>query len=107
MKTLLSISLLLLAVIAISGCEQKTETLASFTLVAVDSGSVFSHTQGNYSVDYDSLEVGVFVKSIENVSQSKQAYWLYSVNSEPGNVACNLFQVAPGDTIVWKLMSLY
>ena len=98
---------LLIAWIAISGCEQKTETLASFTLVATDSGNVFSHTHAIYAVEYDSLEVGVFVKSIETVSQSKRAYWLYLVNGEPGNIACNLRQVVPGDTIVWKLMSLY
>lgn len=106
MRAILAISLLLPALLLLS-CEQKTETLATFTVVAADSGSVFDQSRQTYNLQYDSSEAGIFVKSIEGVSQSKQAFWLYTVNGQPGNLACEQFPVAPGDTIVWKLTSLY
>lgn len=107
MKHTVPLLAILLAVLLLSGCEQKTETLASFTIIADDSRNVFAQTIAAHKVEYDSVEAGVFVKAIEGVSQSKRAYWLYTVNSAPGNIACERFPVAPGDTIVWKLTSLY
>ncbi|MFH2056924.1 MAG: DUF4430 domain-containing protein [bacterium] len=107
MRHLLLILGLLICCLAADGCEPQTETLASFTVVASDSGNVFAQTRSAHQIEYDSVEAGVFIKSIEGVSQSNRAYWLYQVNGQPGNVACEQFLVAPGDTIIWKLTSLY
>jgi hypothetical protein len=49
----------------------------------------------------------MFVTSIEGEEQTKTSYWLYSVNSRPINVSSEKYFPQPGDTVQWKLVSVY
>jgi hypothetical protein len=98
-----SVILLLL----LSACNNKSEVLHSFEFVAVDSASVLSQTRVRFQVDFDSSSMGVFVKAIDGIRNTRTAYWLYFVNSSPAKLAADAFVPQPGDTISWRLISGY
>jgi hypothetical protein len=97
----------IIVLIATSACEREVRELDAYTIVATDSGTVFSETKEQYIVVYDSTAQGIFVKSIDSVSQTNRAYWIYEVNSKPANIASNRYRVEPGDTVRWRLVKVY
>ncbi len=100
------VSTVLLTLIMLS-CGNKSEVLQRYSLIGDGQRSVFAQTLETYPVDYDSLAMGVFVKSINGIAGTKTAYWLYFVNSKPVPKAADAFTPEAGDTIEWRLISGY
>lgn len=99
---------LILAVIMLGlGCANKGEIIAAKVFVASADSSVFAQTRARYEIEYDSLDLGMIVTAIDGVRHTKTAFWLYSVNGEPANIACNEYLPSAGDTVEWRLMSVY
>lgn len=98
--------LILLAIVLIS-CYREVKVLDSYQFIASGSSSVFEQTREHFKIDYDSLDLGVFIKSIDGHEQGKTSYWLYEVNSQPINIASDRYFPNPGDTVQWKLASVY
>ncbi|MGB5107107.1 MAG: DUF4430 domain-containing protein [Candidatus Zixiibacteriota bacterium] len=88
-------------------CGNESKVLERFNLIADGERTAFAQTLATYPVEYDSLAMGVFVKSINGVAGTKTAYWLYFVNSKPIPQASNAFVPARGDTVEWRLISGY
>lgn len=97
----------LMAVLLCSGCSSEPKVLERFSLIADGEHTAFAQTLASYPVEYDSLAMGMFVKSINGVAGSKTAYWLYFVNNKPVPEASNTFVPARGDTVEWRLISGY
>lgn len=55
--------------------------------------------------EYDIKETGGFIESINGFEQdeSKNKWWLYSVNGEDGKVGAAEYQLEDGDQIKWTL----
>jgi hypothetical protein len=104
----LSILSAFIAIAAISNsCSRPGEVLKSYAIIADGQHTVFAQTQEKYKVEYDSLSMGIFVKSINGDAISKSAYWIYFVNSSAVSKAADVFIPLPGDTIEWRLISGY
>jgi hypothetical protein len=102
--------LLLLAlafVVSIGGCSHKPTVIKTCRIIALAGESVLAQTKAHYKIEYDSSGVGVFVKAVDGVPQTKSAYWLYFVNSKGGQVPCEEYMPNAGDTIEWRLTSGY
>jgi hypothetical protein len=102
--------LLLLALIfmlSVDGCSHKPQVIKTCRIIAVAGESVLAQTKAHYKIEYDSSGVGMFVKAVDGVPQTKSAYWLYFVNGKGGQVSCEECIPNVGDTIEWRLMSGY
>ena len=55
--------------------------------------------------EYDIKETGGFIESINDIEQdeSKNKWWLYSVNGEDGKVGAADYQLTDGDQVKWTL----
>lgn len=102
---------LLLLVLAfllfLGGCGHEPKVIKTCRIIAVAGESVLAQTKSHYQIEYDSSGVGVFVKAVDGVHQTKSEYWLYFVNGKGGQVSCEEFITNAGDTIEWRLMSGY
>ncbi|MCK4857276.1 MAG: DUF4430 domain-containing protein [candidate division Zixibacteria bacterium] len=98
---------LLLALLSLTACSKESKTIKSCSFVASGKNSLFEQTRERYQVEYDSLAAGIFIKSIEGITQTRTACWLYYVNSQPGRIASNRYFPTPGDTVEWRLISGY
>lgn len=104
----LSTTVLIIATASIAAsCGPKGEVIQRYSLIADGQRTVFAQTLEKYRVEYDSLSMGVFVKSINEVASTKTAYWLYFINSQPVPKAADAFTPEVGDTIEWRLISGY
>ena len=70
-------------------------------IVAGDSLDVLSVLQLDHEVEAKSSAMGAFVISIDSVAGGGECYWLYSVNSEMAQEACDKMLVGAGDTVRW------
>ena len=75
-------------------------------LVARESVSVFDLLRESHPVDYTRSAVGVFVRSIDSLANSKSCFWIYTVNGKPADVACDRYWVGAGDTVRWHFRPL-
>ncbi len=102
---------LLLLVLAfllfIGGCGHKPTLIKTCRIIAVAGESVLVQTKAHYQIEYDSSGVGVFVKAVDGVPQTKSAYWLYFINGKGGQISCEECIPNVGDTIEWRLTSGY
>ncbi len=73
------------------------------TLIGADSTNVFDLLNASHRVDYQASAIGAFVKSIDSIHATADAFWVYSVNDTMGEVAANKRPVQAGDTIRWHL----
>ena len=71
------------------------------TLVGVESKTVLDVLQDSHSVEMKSSAMGVFVIAIDSIENGNGTYWMYSVNGDMGQVACDRFLTRPDDTIRW------
>jgi hypothetical protein len=99
--------LMLAFLLSVGGCSHKPTVIKSCRIIAVGGESVLAQTKAHYQIEYDSSGVGVFVKAVDGVPQTKSAYWLYFVNGKGGQVSCEECIPNAGDTIEWRLMSGY
>jgi hypothetical protein len=99
--------LLIPLAITLISCSHEVKVLDSHKFIASGNSSVFEQTRERFKIEYDSLDLGVFITSIEGEKQGKTTYWLYEVNSQPINIASDKYFPNPGDTVQWKLASVY
>ena len=99
--------LVLVFLLSVSGCSHKPTVIKTCRIIAVAGESVMAQTKAHYQVEYDSSGVGVFVRAVDGVPQTKSAYWLYFINGKGGQVSCEECMPNAGDTIEWRLMSGY
>jgi len=95
---------ILLAVIILS-CGQTEENqtdVKPITLKAEPGKTVFDLLLLEHEVNYSESGMGVFIKSIDGKKNSGGRYWIFYVNGERGNIACNKFIVSEGDKIEWR-----
>ncbi len=102
-----------------SGCikkiDEKTSTAAKTDSVVVsepvdslvlvmdgaESQTVLDVLQNAHQVELKPSAMGAFVVAIDSIIGGGDAFWMYSVNGEMGQVACDRFQTRPGDTVRW------
>jgi hypothetical protein len=70
-------------------------------MTGVDSLTVFELLQKAVRVEYLSSVQGVFVTYIEDVGGPGDYYWVYSINGEMANVACDRLTPRNGDEVRW------
>ncbi len=70
-------------------------------IIPADSIDVLSALQMDHVVDAKSSAMGAFVISIDSVAGGGTSYWLYSVNGEMAQEACDQMIVGAGDTVRW------
>lgn len=97
----------MLILLGLLSCSSEPEVLKSHSFVASGAGSVFEQSRERFRVEYDSLALGMFITGIEGKSQSRTSFWLYAVNGEPINVSSDKCFPEPGDTVEWRLTSVY
>lgn len=54
------------------------------------------------SLETETYDFGVFVKSINGFESNADMAWIYFVNGKSGQVAADQYELLPGDTIEWK-----
>jgi hypothetical protein len=99
--------LVLAFLLSVGGCSHKPKVIKTCRIIAIAGESVLAQTKAHYQIEYDSSAVGVFVKAVDGVAQTKSAYWLYFVNGKGGQVSCEECTPNAGDTIEWRLTSGY
>ena len=99
-------SLLMVSNCTKSELEQKTQDFVvqdSLIIInyGVDSMNVLEILQQNHDVNTVSSGLGTFVKGIDNIENSSEAFWLYSVNDTIADRAADNFVTKSGDVIKW------
>ncbi|MBD3216795.1 MAG: DUF4430 domain-containing protein [candidate division Zixibacteria bacterium] len=94
--------LTILASIACSGDTQEKSEVGVIILKGEDGRTVFELLMENHKVDYMVSDMGIFIKSIDGIENKGGRFWMYSINDEPGKIACNKAQVSDGDVIKWE-----
>ena len=70
--------------------------------------SVFDALRRVAEVEYDDYPgLGVFVKSIDNLSNTGNKWWLYKVNGVYGTVSASRFLLENRDSVVWEYTSFF
>lgn len=64
--------------------------------------TVFELLLAEHEVDYSKSGMGVFIKSIDGVKNTAGSTWIYYINGERANVACDNYIVSAGDKIEWR-----
>jgi hypothetical protein len=96
-----AISALILSV----GCTGTPRVEKIITLPDSSGLSVFELLDSYHEVEYNRLPSGVFVKSIDSISSTRSAYWLYFVNDSAGMLASDKYMLSGGEKVEWRLMS--
>ncbi len=89
------------------GCAGEPKVLHTFRFISDGQSTVLQQLQELHRVTADSSSMGVLVKSIDEIDQTRTAFWLYFVNSEAASAAADSFIPESGDTIEWRLTELY
>ena len=115
-----SIATVVATLILIASCGQKEDTtkipddkavkkidLADaadsliFEMVGVDSMTVFDILSQQHEVKHMSSLKGAYVTRIDDIPNEGGYFWMYSVNDEMGEIACDKFTTKKGDLIRW------
>ena len=93
--------------------EDKVAATATITLIEDDkevTSKEISFTEGDtvleaLKANFDVKENSGFVTEIDGKSQDEKAskYWMYYVNNKEAEKGADSIEVAPGDTIEWRL----
>jgi len=81
--------------------EEQVRDSLTIEIVAEDSLDVLSVLQLSHKVVAKSSAMGDFVTSIDGVAGGSVCFWLYSVNGEMAQDACDRMMVGAGDTVRW------
>jgi hypothetical protein len=87
---------------ACSGGNQEKSEVGAIVLRGEDGKTVFELLTENHKVDYMESEMGIFIKSIDGIENKSGHFWMYSINDEPGEIACDKAAVSDGDVIKWE-----
>jgi len=94
-------------ILLLSGCGREPKVLHTFQYLSDGQSTVLGQLQKGHDVKADSSSMGVLVESIDNIEQSRTAFWLFFINSEAASAPASEFVPQPGDTVEWRLMELY
>lgn len=97
--------------ISISSCSQK-ETMQktldyavqdSLVIIydGIDSMNVLEILMRNHDVNTVSSAMGIFVRGIDSIENSSEAFWLYSVNDTVADRAADNYMTKAGDIVKW------
>lgn len=115
-KIILLLSALLVLSLVIVGCSEKqsektdtseiseekiTADRLTIEITGVAGANVLELTEKEHAVDYSESSMGVFVNAIDSIASGDGYYWLYTVNDEPVNVACDKYITEDNDIIKW------
>lgn len=70
-----------------------------------DGKSVLDILKETHQVETVDTDFGVFVKTIDGVTQTDNSVWLYYINGEPGIEGANAAKTTNGQTIEWRYES--
>ena len=110
---LVVLSVVVILALIISGCIRKkrvddkadAETVpfdSTFVeIVATDSIDVLTLTVANHELVTKQSAMGAFVLSIDGLESGSDCFWLYSINHEMAQEACDKRKVGEGDTVRW------
>jgi hypothetical protein len=92
----------------VAGQETTTsaQSAESIKLQGVDGVSAYDLLAKDHKVGADKTDFGVFVNSIDGVSNSDSKYWIYYVNGQIGEVAADKYVTKEGDEIEWRYQTL-
>jgi hypothetical protein len=85
-----------------SGENQEGSEIDAIILEGRDGRTVFDILIEEHEVDYVESEMGVFIQAIDGIENKGGRFWMYSINGEPGKIACDRASVSEGDTIRWE-----
>ena len=88
--------------ISCSGDKNGDEEIKTIVLSGEEGKTVFDILSANHEVEYTESEMGIFINAIDGIENSGGHFWVYSINAEPGKIACNQAVVSDGDKIEWK-----
>lgn len=72
-----------------------------FEMVGVDSMTVLDVLFQQHEVKHMTSLKGAYVIRIDDIPNEGGYFWMYSVNDEMGQVACDLYTTKNGDRIRW------
>jgi hypothetical protein len=88
--------------------ENENVVLKENVLFMPGGASVFDALRKVAEVEYDDYPgLGVFVKSIDNLSNTGNKWWLYKVNGVYGTVSASRFLLENQDSVVWEYTSFF
>ena len=70
-------------------------------LIGEDSVSVFDLLVRNHEVDNRTSAMGMYVTGIDSMHNSRDAFWLFSVNDTMPQSSCDQVMTRNGDKITW------
>jgi hypothetical protein len=70
-----------------------------------DNKTALELLQKSHQVEVTESSIGTFVKSIDGISQTENAYWLYYIDGQPGEVAADKAVTKNGQTVEWRYES--
>ena len=105
--TRLPIAIVLFAALACNSCG-RTQNVEK-TIVLPDSAgiSTLELLEAHHDIEYQSTPSGAFVKSIDSVSNSRTAYWLYYINDTAAMTACDKYILKGGEKVEWRYVGGY
>lgn len=75
-------------------------------LAGADSVTVLDLLRAGHKVDYLSTAGGVFVKSIDSVTNGTSVFWIYSVNDTNPKVSADRMLTRTGDRVIWHFRKM-
>jgi hypothetical protein len=113
----------LLFAMSIASCGQKEESASikvetdtipatggedslTIALTGRDSVTVFDLLVESHQVDYAQSSMGVFIKTIDSVTNSSGVFWLYSINDSMASVAADKYITKDNDRVIWHFRKL-
>ena len=75
-------------------------------LIGIDSLSVFDLLRADHKVVSKSSIQGIFVTGIDGIDNTRDHFWLYSVNDSMGAVAADRYIIGESDRVRWHYRKL-
>ena len=82
--------------------SETSEQARIITYAGQEGRSVCDILKESYMVEADESSFGLMVKSIDTLAATSSEFWLYSVNGEQPDVACDKYTTKDTDEITWE-----
>jgi len=74
-------------------------------LKVLNQTTVFDALNQTHNVQYKEYSIGLFIISIDNVTQNSTHSWLYFVNGEPPMISADNYHLNNNDEVLFKFVS--
>ena len=74
-------------------------------LVLENKTTAFDALSSTHEVEYKKYSIGVFILSIDGISQNSTHSWLYLINGSPPSVSADNYQLSSGDHLSFLFLS--